>query len=56
MLPNSGLHVSVASRYYKFQDAATPAVMPDQFVEPTWSDYQAGHDAVLTWIVSHDPL
>jgi hypothetical protein len=55
-LPNSELQVSVASRYYKFQDAPTPAVMPDQFVELNWSDYQAGHDAVLAWIVSHDAL
>ena len=55
-LPHSGLQVSVASRYYRFQDAATPAVMPDQRVEQTWTDYLAGHDVAIAWIVSHDPL
>jgi hypothetical protein len=52
-LPNSGLHVSLASRYYKFQEADTPAVMPDHLIEPNWTDYKAGRDPVLEWILSY---
>ncbi|NJO85194.1 MAG: hypothetical protein HC828_22255 [Blastochloris sp.] len=50
-MPNSGLRVSLASRYYRFHDADAPAVIPDQFIEPTWSDYHAGRDPVVEWIV-----
>lgn len=52
-LPNSGLHVSLASRYYKFQDLDTPAVMPEHLVEIFWTDYKAGRDSVVAWILSN---
>jgi hypothetical protein len=52
-LPHSGLQVSIASRYYKFQDADTPAVIPDHIIEPSWTDYKAGHDSVIEWILSN---
>jgi hypothetical protein len=52
-LPNSDMHVSIASRYYKFQDVNTPAVMPDHIIEPSWGDYKAGRDSVIEWILSN---
>jgi C-terminal processing protease CtpA/Prc len=52
-LPHSGLHVSIASRYYKFQDIDTPAVIPDPIVEIDWTDYEAGRDSVIEWILSN---
>jgi hypothetical protein len=51
-LPNSKLTVSYSSRYYKFQDSDTPAVMPDKLIEPDWKSYKSGRDPVLEWILS----
>ena len=51
-LPNSKLVVSYSSRYYKFQDQDTPAVMPDKLIEPAWDSYRAGRDPVMDWILS----
>lgn len=51
-LPNSQLVVSYSSRYYKFQDQDTPAVMPDKLIEPSWDAYRAGRDPVMEWILS----
>jgi hypothetical protein len=51
-LPNSGLVVSYSSRYYKFQDQDTPAVVPDKLIEPMWDAYRAGHDPVMEWILA----
>jgi hypothetical protein len=52
MLPNSHLIVSYSSRYYKFQDQDTPAVMPDKLIEPDWQSYKAGRDPVMEWILA----
>lgn len=51
-LPNSHLVVSYSSRYYKFQDQDTPAVMPDKLIEPTWDTYRVGRDPVMEWILA----
>lgn len=51
-LPHSHLVVSYSSRYYKFQDVDTPAVMPDKLIEPNWEAYRDGHDAVMEWILA----
>jgi hypothetical protein len=51
-LPNSKLVVSYSSRYYKFQDLDTPAVMPDKLIEPEWDAYRAGRDPVMEWILA----
>jgi len=51
-LPNSHLVVSYSSRYYKFQDQDTPAVMPDKLIEPDWQSYKAGRDPVMEWILA----
>lgn len=51
-LPNSTLVVSYSSRYYKFQEQDTPAVMPDKLIEPDWQAYKAGRDPVMEWILA----
>lgn len=50
-LPNSRLKISYSTKYHKFQEADTPAVMPDKLIEPTWESYQAGRDPALEWII-----
>lgn len=51
-LPNSRLVVSYSTRYYKFLDEDVPAVIPDKRIDPTWTDFRAGRDPVLEWILS----
>ncbi len=51
-LPNSHLVVSYSWKYYKFQDQDTLAVMPDKLIEPDWSNYKAGRDPVMEWILA----
>ena len=51
-LPNSRLVVGYSTRYYKFLDEDVPAVLPDQRIDPTWADFQAGRDAVMDWVLS----
>jgi hypothetical protein len=51
-LPNSRLIVSYSTRYYKFLDEDAPAVIPDKRIDPTWTDFKAGRDPVMEWILS----
>jgi len=51
-LPNSRLEVSYSTRYYKFLDEDVPAVMPDKRIDPNWTDFKAGRDPVMDWILS----
>jgi hypothetical protein len=51
-LPNSNLEVSYSTRYYKFQDTDTAAVMPDKLIEPSWESYPSGRDTVMEWILT----
>lgn len=51
-LPNSNLEVSYSTRYYKFQDTDTAAVMPDKLIEPSWDSYPSGRDVVMEWILA----
>jgi hypothetical protein len=51
-LPNSGLRVTVATRYYRFQEEDTPGVLPDHHIAPGWDDWVAGRDPVLEWVRS----
>lgn len=53
-LPNSGIEISYSTKYYKFLDQDTPAVMPDKCIDPNWDDYKAGRDAVMNWILSEN--
>lgn len=51
-LPNSHLHVSYSTEYYKFQDEDGSPVMPDKRIDPDWTSYRAGRDPVLEWILT----
>jgi len=50
-LPNSHLVVSYSTRYYKFVDEDVPAVLPDVRIDLTWTDWRAGRDPVMDWIL-----
>jgi Peptidase family S41 len=51
-LPNSKLEASCSMLRYRFQDEdAAPFVMPDKWIDPDWSSYKAGQDAVMEWIL-----
>jgi hypothetical protein len=52
-LPNSKLIVSYSTRYYQFSDEDVPAVLPDVRIDPAWSDYKAGRDAALEWVLAN---
>jgi hypothetical protein len=51
-LPNSGLRVTVSTRYYEFQETDTPGVLPDYQIAPVWDDWLLGCDPVLGWVQS----
>jgi hypothetical protein len=51
-LPNSGFRISYATQYYRFGAETDSAVMPDQNIEPTWTDFSQGRDPVMEWILS----
>ncbi len=57
MLPTSHLVGFVSTRYYRLAQMDTPALMPDQTIKTTWTDFTAGEDPVLDWIIadSKDP-
>ena len=50
-LPNSRLVVSYSTRYYKFLEEDVPAVLPDVRIDLAWTDFRAGRDPVLEWIL-----
>ena len=50
-LPNSGLGVSYAIRYYRFGPDADTAVVPDKRIQPTWEQFRAGRDPGVEWIL-----
>jgi hypothetical protein len=50
-LPNSGLRVTVSTRYYRFQEEDTPGVLPDRWIVPGWDDWLAARDPALQWIL-----
>ena len=51
-LPNSRLVVSYSTRYYKFVEQDVPAVLPDERIDATWTDFRAGRDTVMDWILA----
>jgi ketosteroid isomerase-like protein len=51
-LPHSGLKVNYSVRYYKFLEKDQAAVFPDKTIETLWTDYRAGRDPVLEWVLS----
>lgn len=52
-LPNSHLIVRYSTEYYQFATSAENAIRPDQEIIPTWTDYQAGRDPVLEWVLRY---
>jgi hypothetical protein len=51
-LPNSAFRISYSTRHYRFAADADSAVVPDQYIEPTWAEFRAGRDPVMEWILS----
>jgi len=51
-LPNSGFRISYATQYYRFGAETDSTVMPDQRIEPTWTEFSQGRDPVMEWILS----
>jgi hypothetical protein len=54
-LPNSHIHLSVSTMYYKTVSGDPEALFPDKRIDLEWSDYQSGRDPVLSWI-TQQPL
>ena len=50
-LPHSRMEISYSTRYYKFLPDDR-LVTPDKEILPTWSDWLAGRDPVLDWILA----
>jgi len=53
-LPNSGFRISYSTQYYRFGSDTDSAVVPDQRVEPMWTEFRAGRDPVMEWILSRN--
>ena len=51
-LPNSGFRISYSTQYYRFAADTDSAVVPDQNIEPTWTEFRAGRDPVIEWVLS----
>lgn len=51
-LPNSAFRVSYSTQYYRFGADSDSAVVPDQYIDPTWAEFRAGRDPVMEWILS----
>lgn len=52
-LPNSKIRLSIATKYYKFQDDDAPELQLDQFIPRSFEAYQMGKDPTLRWVLEH---
>jgi len=52
VLPNSHFEVTCSRLYYHLVPGNPAGVIPDKLLPPTWSDYQAGNDSPLIWVMS----
>jgi Peptidase family S41 len=52
VLPNSGWVARYSTHYYQFTNGRENLIRPDKEIVRTWSDYRAGKDAVLDWVLS----
>jgi hypothetical protein len=50
-LPNSRLVVRYSTRFYQFSDGKDNVIAPDKEITTSWSDYKAGQDPALEWIL-----
>jgi hypothetical protein len=53
-LPNSGLLLRYSTRFYRFTEDGENMIRPDVEVVPSWSDFKAGRDPVLEWILKYE--
>jgi hypothetical protein len=52
-LPNSRLVLRYSVKYYKFVESGDNIIRPDKEIIPSWSDYKAGRDPVLDWVLKY---
>jgi hypothetical protein len=52
-LPNSHLMVRYSIRFYRFVESGENLIRPDQQLVPSWSDFKAGRDPVLEWVLKY---
>ena len=53
-LPNSHLEVRYSIKYYKFVDTEENVIRPDHEIIPTWSEFKAGKDPALDWVLKYE--
>jgi hypothetical protein len=51
-LPNSHLTVRYSTLFYRFKDRGENLIAPDKLIAPTWTQYAAGEDPVLDWVLA----
>ena len=51
-LPNSRLILRVSTQYYAFVHDSENVIRPDRTIIPTWSEFEAGRDPVLEWVLA----
>lgn len=51
-LPNSHLVVRVSTLFYTFRKTGENAVRPNKEIAPSWSDFIAGRDPALDWVLA----
>lgn len=49
-LPNSGIRVNYATKYFKRTDEKVSTISPDIKLEPGFSDFVSGIDPAYEWI------
>ncbi len=53
-LPNSRLLVRYSTQYYKFVESGENVIRPDKEIIPSWTEYKAGRDPVLGWVLKYE--
>jgi hypothetical protein len=52
-LPSSHWTVRYSAKFYKFVENGENMIRPDKEIVPSWDDYRAGRDPVLTWVLDY---
>jgi hypothetical protein len=53
ILPNSHWIARYSIKFYRFVSGNENLIRPDEEIEETWADFQAGRDPVLDWVLRH---
>jgi hypothetical protein len=53
-LPNSHLKVNYSILFYRFVQSGENMIRPNKEIAPTWSEYKAGRDPVLDWVLKYE--